>query len=539
MGFKELALKAEENFDFAKALEYYEKALDELSVEDGSLQRYADLLFEFQEYEKAREVFEKLVQITDKEEYLEKLAQIYEELNLKDKAVGIYQKLGRTDKVKEVKSKCSEINDLVVKKFLELFSGREDVFAVQTDQGYYPVRLPMREKDVIEHLNKEKTLGVYVLRSDNCIKFAAFDVDFKKSAVEGYKEMLDLCEQTVKRLCERLRLENIEYHVEFSGNRGYHVWIFFDRWLQAYKVRFVLNKIADEVEKDEKISIEVFPKQSETGGGLGNLIKLPLGIHRKTMNKCVFVDEKFNPFPDQFGYLLKIQPIDSDDFEKKYSELSQEQSTVKTRPKQASVTNKTETNKTDLKKALRREINSNTNYLKMLFQACYVLKQLGEKIEKFGYINEDEEYIVVASCACADGSKEFLAELLEKTINYSQTKLYSLINRAGTLPLTCEEIKRIIMNKSLSISIEQCNCKFNEPFNTPLCLVSNSMFFLSENIDVNDIIKKIMDKIKEKTEIENQIKTLKNLLALKMNCDELNVGNVIIRKNGEDIQIII
>lgn len=97
-------MKAEDEFDFAKALSYYEKAINELSVEDGSLQRYADLLFEFQEYEKAKEVFEKLVQIIGEKKYLEKLAQIYEELQLKDQAIHIYEKLGQIDKITQLKN---------------------------------------------------------------------------------------------------------------------------------------------------------------------------------------------------------------------------------------------------------------------------------------------------------------------------------------------------------------------------------------------------------------------------------------------------
>ncbi|MGB9900994.1 MAG: CRISPR-associated primase-polymerase type A1 [Pseudothermotoga sp.] len=527
-------MKAEDEFDFTKALSYYEKAIDELSVEDGSLQRYANLLFEFQEYEKAKEIFEIIVQKTNQKEYLEKLAQIYEELNLKNESAELYEKLDKPDKAKELLAdrQQNHINDLTVTKFLELFSGRKDVFAVQTDQGYYPVRLSMKKKDVVEHLNGEKTLGVYVLRSDNSVKFAAFDVDVKKSLNQNYQELVELCKQTVRDLCERLRLENIKYYVEFSGNRGYHVWIFFDRWLQAYKVRAILKKIAEDIPSDERISVEVFPKQSDTNGGLGNLIKLPLGIHRKTLNNCVFVDENFEPFPNQLDYLLKIQLNDSDAFEKKYSEILQDQDIPRTKAKKEHTTTKGN----DVKKMLRREIN--TNYLNALLQACYILKQLREKIEKFGYINDDEEYILVASCAPAEGSKDFLTELLGKTINYSSARLYSLMNRAGTVPITCEEIKRTIMNKSLALSIEQCNCKFNEPINTPLCLVNDSMFFLSFT-SMGDLVRKIIDKTKEKAELESQIKALKNLLARKMECDEITVEDVTIRKKDGEIQIII
>ncbi|HEY8542089.1 MAG TPA: CRISPR-associated primase-polymerase type A1 [Pseudothermotoga sp.] len=535
-------MKAEDDFDFAKALEYYEKAFDELSIEDGSLQRYANLLFEFQEYEKAKEIFEIIVQKTNHSEYLEKLAQIYEELELKDQAINIYERLGQIDRISQLKNqkRTSQIDDIVIKKFLDLFSGREDVFAIQMDEGYYPVRLPMKEKDVLEHLNGEKTLGLYVLRSDNNIKFAAFDIDFKKGFENNYQSALRLCRQSVMNICEKLKIENIKYHVEFSGNRGYHIWIFFDRWLQAYKVRFILRKIVESISIDDQISVEIFPKQSDTGGGLGNLIKLPLGIHRKTKNRCPFVDENFEPVHNQYDYLLKIEPNDSDVIEKLYKEFSQEQNLdlQATKQKQKNIDAKPSS---QVKRVLRQEIKpiTRSNLLNTMIQACYPLKQIYEKIQKLGYINEDEEYIIIAACVAMENSKEFLSDLFKKTINYSQSRLHALMNRVGTIPITCEEIKRIILSKSLALNIDQCNCKFNEVLNTPLCLVTNLDFFVLPNIDLRDIVRKIMDKTKEKAELENQIRTLKNLLAQKMTVDEINIEDLIIRKKDGEIQIII
>lgn len=535
-------MKAEDDFDFARALEYYEKAINELSVEDGSLQRYANLLFEFQEYEKAKEIFEIIVQKTNHSEYLEKLAQIYEELKLKDQAINIYERLGQIDRISQLKNqkRTNQIDDVVIRKFLDLFSGREDVFAIQTEEGYYPVRMPMKEKDVLEHLNGEKTLGVYVLRSDNNIKFAAFDVDFRKNFESNYQNALDLCKQMTLNICEKLKIENIEYHVEFSGNRGYHVWIFFDRWLQAYKIRFILKKIIEDISTDDRISVEIFPKQSDTGGGLGNLIKLPLGIHRKTKNTCPFVNENFEPIQNQFDYLLRIKPNDSDVIERLYKEFSQEPG-FDIQPSEKKKENPIKTKPYTQAKIIRREIKSTAklNLFNAMVQACYPLKQIYEKIQKLGYINEDEEYIIVAACAAMENSKEILSDLFKKTINYSQSRLHALMNRVGTVPITCEEIKRMILSKSLALSVDQCNCKFSEGFNTPLCLVTNCYFFILPNIDLRDIVRKIMDKTKEKAELENQIRTLKNLLAQKMTVDEINIEDIIIRKKGGEIQIII
>jgi len=538
MDFKELALKAEENFEFAKALEYYEKAYDQLSVEDGSLERYANLLLEFQQYEKAKEIFQILADKTKRNDFYSKLAQIYEALDQDNQAIEFYEKIGNDEKAKELKrtTKGSQIDAAIVKQFMNLFAGREDVFAVQSEEGYYPVRRPMTEKDVVEHLNGEKTLGAYVLRSDNCLKFAAFDVDIKKDILdEDWQSIFKLCREKTVELCERLRLENIKHYVEFSGNKGFHVWIFFNRWLQAYKVRYILKKIVDQLQLSEKISVEVFPKQADHGGGLGNLIKLPLGVHRKTQNKCVFVDEDFEPIENQYDFLLRIELNDSDEFEKLYRELSDQRSEHQPKPSKPQLSG-------NVKKLVRHQIKPeiDSSVFKNLLQVCYPLKQIAQKIEKVAYITEDEEYLLIAACAPLENSKQLLSDLLQKTINYSFNRIYSILNRVGTIPLTCEEIKRFILSKSLPLSIDQCNCKFTGTLNTPLCLVTNCEFLLLSKIDIRDIVRKIIDKTKEKNELEYYIKSLKNLLAQKMSEEEIFIENVIIRKNKDgEIQIII
>ncbi|MEN3008998.1 CRISPR-associated primase-polymerase type A1 [Pseudothermotoga sp.] len=534
MNFKEMALKAEEEFDFMKALEYYEKAFDELCVEDGSLQKYANLLLEFQRYEKARKVLEILVQKTAEKQYMEKLAQVYEELGMADLAAIIYEKLGVVNSTKS-DLKVKQIDESVIKKFLELFSGREDVFAVQTSTGYYPVRLPMKERDVIDHLEGSKTIGVYPLRSDNCVKFAVLDVDLKDIVLKDREKALLNCQEVVKQLCKELEIEGIKHYIEFSGNKGYHVWIFFNTWVQAYKVRLVLKRIVSEVSIPEHIGVEIFPKQSDTAGGLGNLIKLPLGIHRKTANKCVFVDKDLEPIPNQLEYLMKIEQNDAKIFERLYNELLQQSSD------ELPHTDEPKNARKDIKKIIRSEIDhaKTSDTINYMIQSCHVLNQIVEKIQKFAYIEIDEEYILIAACGFLEESKRFLAGLLESTINYSHHRLEAILNSLDSIPISCEEIREQIVNKSLALSLDRCNCRFKTVFNSPICFVIDCLSFILQKADVRDLVRKILDKTRKRAEIEAQIKALKTILALKMTNDEMRVENVVVRKNNGEIQIIL
>ncbi|HOA18237.1 MAG TPA: tetratricopeptide repeat protein, partial [Fervidobacterium sp.] len=165
---KEEAMKLEEELEFDKAIEKYKIAESILLPEDGSLERYGNLLYEFGELDEAKRIFEKLTKHTNDTETLLKLAQIYEELEEIDKALPIYTKLNKEKKIAELtdKAKLHKPNENIIKKFLELFSGREDVFAVQFEGGYRPVRRPMTSDDVSDHLAGKSTLGVYVLKGD-------------------------------------------------------------------------------------------------------------------------------------------------------------------------------------------------------------------------------------------------------------------------------------------------------------------------------------------------------------------------------------
>jgi hypothetical protein len=73
----------------------------------------------------------------------------------------------------------------VFKRYLDLFSGREDCFArqwvdkQQHKQGYVPVRRPMEPNDLEDHFKGLKTYGFYLLKADGSVKTAAIDVDLR------------------------------------------------------------------------------------------------------------------------------------------------------------------------------------------------------------------------------------------------------------------------------------------------------------------------------------------------------------------------
>lgn len=553
ISLKQKAIALEESFKFRQALELYKVCENVLTVEDGSLLRYAKLLFEFQEFQKAKEVLERIIlnyRYVNKE-LLKMLAEVYEHLGMDEKALLIYRRLGEKRKVLELQNEQSFLrpNQIYVKKFLELFAGREDVFAVQTDNGYYPVRRAMSEVDVIEHFIGKKTLGVYVLRSDDTVKFAAYDVDVKKGALGTLEQVLPECQAVAKQLIRGLESEGLIAYLEFSGNKGYHIWLFFDTTISAYMVKFVLEKIATRITLPDSVKVEIFPKQSQTNGGLGNLIKAPLGIHRKTGKRCIFLSQQFEEIGQQMDFLLQIRKNSVDLIKKLFREYSTFESEVENHGGNQEKTSTTNCQKINAeksrddskrnpkigeitKKELRHRIAQENDPALLAAHSCTIISQIIQKIDKVAYIDDFEEVILAGTFKYLPNGIAILERLLKKTINYSAERLNKLLAHSGQLPVSCEEIKKRVLTTGLALDLSKCTCKFPHVLNTPLNYISPDAYL--QHIDEKALTLKLIEKMQEKATLEQEIQNLKAILASKIN-DEIRTETFIVRKseNGE------
>jgi hypothetical protein len=213
-----------------------------------------------------------------------------------------------------------------VARFMRLFSGREDCFARQwadkaeNKQGYVPVRHPMTPAEVEEHLAGRKTYGIYLLRSDATVLTAVIDADLKPEFRDRQLTAADKGkirkeqDYLFSRIRELSGNRGVRPLVEFSGGKGYHFWYFFQSPVPAGQAKTLLESVQYPVAQDLSVfNLEVFPKQDHLSGkGLGNLVKLPLGIHRLSGKPSYFLECPDRSSPCQLAFLNTVIPAHTD-----------------------------------------------------------------------------------------------------------------------------------------------------------------------------------------------------------------------------------
>lgn len=222
--------------------------------------------------------------------------------------------------------------------FRSLFRGREDIFPKRWSNpksgksGYSPACanewvprlcgkpkvkcgdcpnrhfLPVTDTVVAQHLRGEGPdgqdfiIGVYPMVADETCWFLAADFD-KKSWRDDVAAFLETC-----------WIKNIPAAVERSrsGNGG-HVWVFFAEPIPAGLARRLGAHILTEtMERAPDLGFDsydrFFPNQDTMpAGGFGNLIALPLQRRPRDAGNSVFLDDQFEPHPDQWQYLSGIR----------------------------------------------------------------------------------------------------------------------------------------------------------------------------------------------------------------------------------------
>lgn len=212
--------------------------------------------------------------------------------------------------------------------YLRLFRGREDFFAQQGPDYYFPVAGALDEFYLGRHLDGDMTLGLYVLNTQSHCHLICIDIDIPKSELDK----VAFTDHTQKHAYLKFQLDEVlkALHSQFSvpsgsilleetGGRGYHVWVFFDGPVTGdAAVQF-----GAALKAHLGFDIEFFPKQGRLTPKrrYGNLIKLPLGVHQKYGARsffCVHAGDSLRMITgteENLCHLRSLAPMSAQSFE--------------------------------------------------------------------------------------------------------------------------------------------------------------------------------------------------------------------------------
>lgn len=205
--------------------------------------------------------------------------------------------------------------------------------------------------DIEAHIAGTKTFGHYLLGKDDTTKLFAFDLDLNKEGTyisfkedelldggvpcnprevyqddkhpgyEYYMIQLRCMAEGLAMRTVRIFEGDVKVAVAFTGGKGLHVYGFLPEPLPAKDARQMATDVLMSFGCFEAIkgnnfyghkfgsyrdlTIEVFPKQDSLGDGksFGNLMALPLGVHRVSRKRKFFLDMRVG-----YNRLLEMDP---------------------------------------------------------------------------------------------------------------------------------------------------------------------------------------------------------------------------------------
>lgn len=317
--------------------------------------------------------------------------------------------------------------------FLRLFNGREGVYSRQWTSddgrmGYNAIYRPLTSDELRSHLSGRQTLGYYLMRTDNTVSQLVFDLDLTKQVrseiaktSSEMKNWQNFAWQEARKLLDILRDLQLKAYVEDSGYKGLHLWLFFGAPLPGRDVVLLAQKVlALAGAPPPGLTREYFPREERIAPqALGPMVKLPLGVHKLTNRRCLFLDLEGEPATDQFALLRSIEPVSNNQF---YAALEKAKLSLlaptATQPQ-----------------ADRAEVDK-------IFAGCNVLRHFQERAERTKWLNHTERLTVAAVFGHMGlAGHQTVHEIIQHTTNYNYRITQKWLERVKGYPISCPKIR--------------------------------------------------------------------------------------------------
>lgn len=199
-------------------------------------------------------------------------------------------------------------DDEIGKMLYKTFFYNSEVFAIQiNDNGKIVYKTKYERIDATKinyYLEQKKSILSYQQYFDK-LRWICLDFDIagnKINEVTNYDFLTDqkykpLLLNEVAKCCNWLDQNNINYLKEYSGNRGIHIWIFFESAISK-KLAFTILEIIRDCSKFSSINqlyspvgLDCFPATGNSKNNkIGKGVKIPLSFHLKSKSYSFLID---------------------------------------------------------------------------------------------------------------------------------------------------------------------------------------------------------------------------------------------------------
>jgi hypothetical protein len=287
-------------------------------------------------------------------------------------------------------------------------------------------------------------------------------------------------------------------YIEFSGFRGYHVWLFLTEWIPVRFANMLTDRIEEELAPADDVTVECFPNKARLKAGrFGQVLKLPFGVHVRSSRRSCFVDDDGSPVTDVDRFIETLARYTLPAIRKvlSCSKTAAEDSGTGNMSAQISISGEAAEHE------LQEAFGELTTNVQEVLSRCSLMKYLCLKAKRTGYLTHFERMSVLYVFGhVGEEGKEFVHDVMRLTMNYQYNTTQRFIERIPEKPVSCGKLREQYKKVSAEVG---CSCSFKRTKN---CYPSPVLHALSLSKDVQEDItiptSRTLSSEKEKTVID-------------------------------------
>lgn len=458
-----------------RAARVFTRLVEKFPDEPQHYEALGDALKEARQFEKAREVYEAALKRTGDSRF----NGFIKELSFLEKPESYYNGAS-SERIGQI---APARHNLIT--FTTLFASREGVYARQWvsptgESGYTPIQEPLTVGVAENHLLGNYTIGAYPVRLDNSVNYIAFDFDVAKFAVAKaisseklWNAVMNKVHAAACKLIDVAAANEVPIYMEDSGFKGRHCWIFCESPIPAgVAKKFGDLLIAQVAPLPNEVTVEVFPKQTSVKkGGLGNLIKLPLGIHKRTGKRSLFIQPDGSQYDDQLSFLESVTKASKRTIYGFIQRISSGLSPATTL-RHTEVTEQPpfdidleEERSSEPRPGFKQtyeppyEIDSDAEFQQLMLK-CPTLRFIVDKVNQTSMLSKEETLVLIYSLGHMKHGPEAVNTIFQRCMN-ADPSLF-LKSRLKGNPISCPKIKARIPDVTANVP---CDCSFDMSVN--------------------------------------------------------------------------